>query len=208
MFPSMNGPVYRIPDGDTLAMTASEIRPPCGAMGPIFLLSANMFITLDFCCPLGSANWNTWCKFGCLWLHSWIKFDNNHLRIGTNTLWHHVGCDRGDLAAEPAAGSAGSIGIFGKIAEGGDTVKETGRSPGRHSVRVFAAWTNSEALLFSSEDQSAENMLTVSACIIKHWHDAAIAEHRRFVNSAIICSGRARPETSETPWQAPMALKP
>lgn len=29
-------------------MTTEEVHPPCKAMGPLFLLSANIFITLDF----------------------------------------------------------------------------------------------------------------------------------------------------------------
>jgi hypothetical protein len=101
------------------------------------------------------------------------------------------------VAADPAAGLAGSIGIFGKTAEGGDTVKETGGCPGGFGMGVFAPWTGRETVVFSSKGQSAKSMLAASACIIDHWHAAAIAEHDRFVKSATKYSIRTRPETSE-----------
>ena len=88
-------------------------------------------------------------------------------------------------AAEPAAGSAGSIGVFGKTAEGGDPVKETGRRLGGYRMGVFALRANREALFFPSENQSAKGMLAASAGKINHRHGAAIAEHGWFVNSVI-----------------------
>ncbi len=92
-------------------------------------------------------------------------------------------------AAEPAAGSAHSIGVRTEAAERGFAVEQAGRTRGRFDPRFPALRARRRFTLTPLQNNPLKTVMTAWACIVDRWHSTAITNRRLSVNSSMATHG-------------------